>query len=129
MTIVHDGFTFVGVAEEAKFGTWERQVQYVTTFGNPGASALDGKRTVREFQVRVYCYNNFANAAAVYTYLGTCDSKIGAVGTYVDNGLQPKTIENVEFLGLELEQGPLPTAPDEGWIAVINLSFKQLSPS
>lgn len=129
MTIIHNGFSFPGLAEEVQFGIWDRQVVYQSAFGVKGASALNGERTTRDFSVRVYLYGSYASAAAVLTYLGTADSKIGAVGTFVDSGLTAKSITNVEFTSLKLEEGPLHNAPDGGWMAIIVLGFKQLQPN
>lgn len=129
MTISHNGFSYPGTAEEVQFGEWERQVVYQSAFGVKGASALDGERTFRDFTVRVYLYGSFASSTAVLNKLGLADATIGVVGTFVDSGATPKSITNVEFRALRLEEGPLPTAPDGGWLAVIMLSFRQLQPN
>lgn len=129
MTISHNGFSYPGTAEEVQFGEWDRQVVYQSAFGVKGASALDGERTFRDFTVRVYMYGSFASSTAVLNKLGLADAKIGNVGTFVDSGATAKSITNVEFRALRLEEGPLPTGPDGGWMAVIVLSFRQLQPN
>lgn len=129
MTISHNGFTFPGIAEEIQFGIWERPVVYQSAFGVKGASVLNGERTVRDLSVRILVYGSFGSSTAILTWMGTADSKIGAVGTLVDTGLTSKTITNVEFVSSKLEEGPLPTAPDGGWMAILVLGFKQLQPN
>lgn len=129
MTISHKGFTFTGVAEDVIFGEFERSPQYTSAFGVAGTSVIDSNRMRRPFTVRVYVYGGFSTAALLEAFLNTIDSKIGQVGTFVDTGNIARSIRDVEFCGATREQGPLPTAPTGGWIAVVNLLFMQLSPS
>lgn len=127
MTISHAGFSYPGTAEEMKVGEWERAVQYTSAFAVKGVSQLDGAVRSRTLEARQYLYNSFT-ATTLIAFIAASDLKIGTVGTLVDNGLQPRTLKNVEFLGFVLEEGPLPTAPDGGWIAIGVLNFRQLSP-
>lgn len=128
MTITHKGFTFTGVAEAVQFGEYERRPQYTSAFGVSGMSVIDSGRTGRPFTVRVYVYGSFSTAALLDAFLKLIDSKTGQVGTFVDSGSVARTIRDVEFCGADREQDPLPTAPDGGWIAVVNLRFMQLAP-
>jgi hypothetical protein len=128
MSIAFAGVTFAGVAEEVKFDAWERADQETTSFGTIGTSSIDGGRKNRPFEVRILVYGSVATSPAMYTLLGGYETKLGKVGTFVDNGLTPKTLANCKFMELILEEGPLPTAPDGGWMAVCLFKFKQLVP-
>jgi hypothetical protein len=127
MSIIHNGVTITGLAEEVQMGTWERAVVYQGSFGVLGKSALDGGRTSRQLSVRVYVYGSFT-ATTLIAYIEAWNARVGAVGRFVDNGLQPRTLNNVELLAVQKEEGPLPTAPDGGWIAIVTFSFQQLAP-
>jgi hypothetical protein len=128
MTIIHVGFSFAGLAEEPKYQEWERTPQYTSAFGVAGQSAIDSNRMSRDFTVRLMMYGGFATSASLFAAVVAAEKKIGQVGTWIDNGLLTRTILNVEFLSLAIEEGPLPTAPDGGWLAIVSLKFKQLSP-
>lgn len=129
MTITHKGYTFTGTAEALVFEPFERTPQYTSAFGVRGASVIDSDRVKRAFSVRLYVHGGYSTAALLIAALNTMDSKTGQVGTFVDSGLAARTITNVEFAGMTIEQDPIPTAPGGGWIAVVVLRFVQLSPS
>lgn len=128
MSISHNGVTITGVAEEVQIGPWERAVVYQASFGVLGKSALDGGRQSRPLSVRVFVYGGFTTSTLLIAYLETWNTRVGVVGRFVDNGLQPRTLNNVELLAVQKEEGPLPTAPDGGWIAIVTFSFQQLAP-
>lgn len=128
MSITHAGATIQGLAGELQFGEWEQQVVFTSTFGNAGASSLDGAPTTRDFSVEIMVYGNFANGAAVNAYIAAANRRIGIVGSVVDSGLQAQTIANCRFEGATKKEGPLPGGPDGGWFAICNFKWKQLSP-
>lgn len=127
MSITHNGVTITGVAEEVQLGAWERAVVYQTSFGVLGKSALDGGRTARPLSVRVFVYGSYTSTTLI-AYLEAWNARVGAVGKFVDSGLQPRTLNNVELVAVQKEEGPLPTAPDGGWLAIVTFSFQQLAP-
>lgn len=128
MAFTHAGFSIPGTHESPKYGEWQRAAQYNSVFGLDGATVLDGGRSKRPIDVPMWIHNGYASAAECFTALGNLEQRIGTVGRLIELGNISRWMDNVEFLGFALQQGPIPPNPQLGWFADVVLHFLQLGP-
>lgn len=126
MALTHAGLSIPGTHETFQWGRWDRARQTNAVFGLEGITVLDGRRQSRPFTVPILIYNGYEQVELL-TALGNLEKHTGKIGSLIENEAIERTMQNIEFDGLQLIGDMLPSN-DIGWFVQAQLHFIQLSP-
>ena len=100
--------------------------------GLRGVTEVRGQTAARDFAVQVTTFNSYSTSSACEDALVNLEALQNTNGTLATTGLITRTLENCTLVSVRRLRGPIPVTGASsasgysGWMAVIELTFRQL---
>jgi hypothetical protein len=132
MAITFRGTSIPGIHGEILTPAPEPLRSEVQTMGLRGATEVRGQTGARDFTFEHTLFNGYASSSDCETALVNLEALTNTNGSLVETGLISRTFANCTLMTVRRVRGPIPVTGASsasgysGWMAVIELTFRQL---
>lgn len=132
MAITFRGTSIPGIHGEILTPAPEPLRSEVMTMGLRGATEVRGKTGARDFTLEHTLFDSYSTSSACDTAIVNLESLVNTNGSLVETGLVSRTFANCTLISVRRMRGPIPVTGASsasgysGWMAVIELTFRQL---